>query len=93
MRLHILVAAVVIVASLLLHLGRTAEIAIVAVVALVLAMELANTAIEALVDLVAPERHPLARAAKDAAAGAVLVAAAAAVVVGVLVFWPGASQP
>ncbi|WP_316248056.1 diacylglycerol kinase family protein [Hymenobacter sp. BT491] len=50
--------------------------------------ELANTAIEALTDLVSPEYHPLAGKAKDVAAGAVLVAALGAVVVGALIFGP-----
>ncbi len=44
-------------------------------IAFVLAFEAMNTALEALVDLVSPERHALAKAAKDAAAGAVLIAA------------------
>jgi len=52
----------------------------------VLAMELVNTAVEAAVDLSCGGRlHPLAKIAKDAAAGAVLLAAAFAVVVGVVV--------
>jgi len=93
MRIHVAIAVVAIGASLALRLSRTAEVAIVLAVALVLALELANTAIEALVDLASPERHPLARAAKDAAAGAVLVAAAGALVVGVLAFWPGSLRP
>jgi diacylglycerol kinase (ATP) len=50
--------------------------------------ELANTAIEALTDLVSPEYHPLAGKAKDVAAGAVLMAAVAALVVGLLIFGP-----
>ena len=50
--------------------------------------ELANTAIEALTDLVSPEYHPLAGKAKDVAAGAVLMAAIAALVVGLLIFGP-----
>lgn len=91
MRIHLVVGAVVIAASLVLRLGRAAEIAIIGAIALVLAIELANTAIEALVDLLSPEIRPLARAAKDAAAGAVLVAAIGAAIVGALVFWPGAS--
>lgn len=60
-------------------------------IALVLAFEAMNTALEALVDLVSPERHALAKAAKDAAAGAVLIAALGALAVGsllVLAFWP-----
>ena len=53
--------------------------------ALVLSLELLNTALEAVVDLASPELHPLAKVAKDAAAGAVLVASAGALLVGVVV--------
>lgn len=56
-------------------------------IAVVLAFEVMNTALEALVDLVSPQIHPLAKAAKDAAAGAVLIAAGGAVVVGGFLVW------
>lgn len=49
--------------------------------ALVLSLELVNTALEATVDLVSPDRHPLAKVAKDAAAAAVLIASAGALLV------------
>ena len=52
----------------------------------VISAELINTAIEAAVDLCSPEQHRLAKIAKDAAAGAVLVTAIFAVAVGVLLF-------
>lgn len=55
---------------------------------LVLGLELVNSAVEALVDLVEPSVHPTAAAAKDLAAAAVLVAAGAALLVGVLVIGP-----
>ena len=56
---------------------------------MVLVLELMNTAVEATVDLVVGERHhPLAKVAKDTAAGAVLLMAAFAVVVGLLIFVP-----
>lgn len=55
---------------------------------LVLASEIMNTAVEAAVDLTTSEIHPLARQAKDAAAGAVLCAAVTAVLVGVCLFGP-----
>jgi len=55
---------------------------------LVLALELVNSAVEGLVDLVHPDRHVLAAAVKDMAAGAVLVAAGAALVVGLVVIGP-----
>ena len=56
--------------------------------ALVLALELVNTALEAVVDLISPESHPLAKVAKDAAAAAVLLASCGALVVGLSVLGP-----
>lgn len=55
---------------------------------LIMALELVNTAVEAVVDLVTEERKPLAKLAKDTAAGAVLIAALMAAAVGVLIFLP-----
>ena len=55
---------------------------------LVMALELVNTAIEAVVDLVTSEYRPLAKVAKDTAAGAVLIAAIMAVVSGLIIFVP-----
>ena len=52
--------------------------------AMVLALELVNTALERLADRLHPEVHPAIRAAKDSAAAAVLIAAATAAIVGVL---------
>ena len=54
----------------------------------VLTLEAVNTAIEAVVDLVSPQHHPLAGRAKDVAAGAVLLASLAACAVGGLIFLP-----
>lgn len=61
---------------------------ILLVSALVLSLELMNTAVEATLDRVAPERHPLVKLAKDTAAAAVLVASLFAVVIGVYVLGP-----
>lgn len=61
---------------------------VLAMTGLVLALELVNSAVEGLVDLVHPERHALAAAVKDLAAAAVLVAAAAALLVGLVVIGP-----
>ena len=55
---------------------------------LILALELVKTAVEATVDLFTEERKPLAKKAKDAAAGAVLIAAIFAAVIGILIFIP-----
>lgn len=61
---------------------------LVVTIGLVLVLEMLNTVVEAVVDLASPEIHPLARTAKDAAAGAVLVASIGAVLVGVLLLGP-----
>ena len=55
---------------------------------LVISCELINTAIEATVDLVTEEYHPLAKVAKDTAAAAVFVFAIVAVIVGIIIFGP-----
>jgi diacylglycerol kinase (ATP) len=89
MRLHLVAAALVLAATLYLRLQRPYVIGIVVTVAVVLAFELINTAIEALVDLATIEHHPLAKVAKDASAGAVLIVAFAAVIVGYLTFYEG----
>jgi diacylglycerol kinase (ATP) len=89
MRIHLVVAALVLTATLLLRLDRFYVIALIILIALVLALELVNTAIEAIVDLLTVAHHPLAKTAKDAAAGAVLIASAAAVAVGYLIFYQG----
>lgn len=53
-----------------------------------LALEMFNSAIERVVDLATSELHPLAKQAKDMAAGAVLVFAVASAIIGLLIFLP-----
>jgi diacylglycerol kinase (ATP) len=89
MRIHLVAAALVLVATMYLRLERAYVAILIIIVALVLAMELMNTAVEAVVDLMTVAHHPLAKIAKDAAAGAVLVVSMASVVVGYLVFYAG----
>ena len=55
---------------------------------MVISLELVNTAVEAVVDLVTEEKKPLAKIAKDTAAGAVLFTAVMAVVIGCIIFIP-----
>ena len=55
---------------------------------LIISLEMVNTAVEAVVDLVTRERRPLARYAKDTAAGAVLAASIFAAIVGIIIFAP-----
>lgn len=61
---------------------------IVLTTAVVFIAEFLNTAVEVTVDLASPQMHPLAKIAKDVAAGAVLIAALAAVLIGLLILGP-----
>ena len=83
-RIQVGLGAVAVVVFALLRAGVLAFAILALTIAFVLALESMNTALEALVDLVSPERSALAKAAKDAAAGAVLIAALGAVAVGIL---------
>lgn len=87
MKIHIAAAVICFTAAALLHLDRIRWLFLITAVAAVFIAELVNTAVETVVDLVSPGEHPLARTAKDTAAGASLVAAVFAVAVGLLVFW------
>ena len=61
--------------------------ALIVLIALVIATELINTAVERVCNAVTREKNPLIQIAKDAAAGAVLISAIAAVAVAVIFFW------
>jgi diacylglycerol kinase len=63
-------------------------LSLIAAIALVLCTEALNTALERTVDLLEPERHPLARDAKDLGAAGVLIASLFALIVGLIVFVP-----
>jgi diacylglycerol kinase len=88
MQIHVVIAVIVLFAAWWLRIPRGDVLLVFFSIALVLALELVNTAIEAAVDLATSKVHPLAKIAKDASAGAVLVAAVVAVVIGVAVFGP-----
>lgn len=88
MRYHFLFAVVFLVGCAWLPIDRYGFLALTLAVLLILFAEMINTAMEALVDLVSPETHPVAKIVKDVAAGAVLLAAAGAFVVGYVVLSP-----
>ncbi len=88
MRRHTAAALLVFALVLVLPLAPWQIIAVLIVTVLVFVVELVNTAIELLVDLVKPQFHETARDVKDVSAGAVLLMVAAAVLVGLLIFGP-----
>lgn len=87
-RIHIAIGLLAILAGLVLGLSWVEWAIVVILVVVVLAAEMVNTMVEALVDLVTEEYHPLAKVSKDVAAGVVLLSAIGAAVVGVLIFLP-----
>lgn len=87
LRIHLVAAAYMLFLSRLYRLDSLRLLIVGAAIAMVLSLELVNTAIEKSADIKAPEYHPLAGAAKDVAAAAVLVSAVFSVFVGFIIFW------
>lgn len=88
MKLHLLAASIVILAAFMTGISVLEWFVIIVLIAGMVALEMLNTAIERVVDLASPETHPLAKEAKDIAAGAVLVFAVASAIIGLLIFLP-----
>jgi diacylglycerol kinase (ATP) len=86
MRIHFLIAAGVLIAALAFDVEKLELIALLIAISFVLVAEMINTAVEAAVDVASTSFDPLAKLAKDIAAGAVLISAVNAVAVGYLVF-------
>lgn len=86
MRIHFAMAILAIVLSFVLDISRGERTAVILSISTVMGAELINTSIEALVDLVTEDFKPLAKIAKDTAAGAVLITAVGAFLVGIVVF-------
>jgi len=70
----------------MLHFDTIRWVAVILTIGFVLAAELFNTCLEHVVDLIMPDTHPLARAAKHAGAAAVLAASIAAAAVGIVLY-------
>jgi len=85
MRWHFAAALVVLTAALMVRVSPVEFMLIALAVSFVLFAELLNTAIEVVVDMISPQFHPMAKIAKDVAAGAVLVAAFGTAILGYLV--------
>lgn len=88
MKIHCVMAVLVVAAGVILRLSLVEWCICLGLFGLVMALELVNTAVEAVVDLVTGEYHPLAKIAKDTAAGAVLIAAIMAAAAGLIIFVP-----
>lgn len=88
LKIHLLAALAVIIASIFLQISKTEWLIITLTIGFVISVELTNTAIEEIVDSFTDEVHPSAKKAKDIAAAAVLVASITAVIIGIVIFLP-----
>ncbi len=88
MFIHITMLCFVIIFGLILHISAMEWIICIILCGLVIATELINTSIEAVVDLTCPKIHPLAKIAKDTASAAVFVFAITAAIAGLIIFLP-----
>lgn len=86
LKLFLVIAIVVIAFAFYLKVSETDWIRLLICISLVLCLELVNSAIEKLCDLVMPEKHPKIKYIKDVMAGAVLLACFFAAIIGVIVF-------
>ena len=87
-RIHTIIAILVLLASFLLGLTKSEKIIVFLVIVLVIVSEMINTAIEEMIDLITNEHREEAKRAKDAAAGMVLVTSIGALIVGIVIFAP-----
>ena len=85
---HLVAVVSVCIAGYFFKISTSEWLAVILCFIAVIALEAMNSAIEYVVDLASPEFHPLAKKAKDMAAGAVLLAAIGTVVIAAIIFLP-----
>lgn len=88
MTIHVIFSITVILFGIFLKISYFEWLIIFILFGLVMATELLNTSIEAVVDLISPQKHPLAKIAKDTASAAVFVFSIVALISGLMIFIP-----
>lgn len=86
-QIHVSISFIMLIVGMLLGFTTFEWVLLLFLLGGMLSLELINTALEHVVDLITPDYHPHAKAAKDAAAGAVLVYAFLSVIIGVIIIW------
>ncbi|WP_130806632.1 diacylglycerol kinase [Senegalia massiliensis] len=87
MRIHFFVMTLILILSLFFNFSKLELLSLFFAISLVIIAEMVNTAVEKTIDMFTSEFHPLAKIAKNVAAGAVLVAALNSIMVGYLLFF------
>lgn len=85
---HFVIATLTVILGFVVKLSKIEWFFVIILIALVIATEFVNTAIEAVIDMVMPDMHPLAKIAKDTASAAVLTVAIAALIIGLIIYIP-----
>ena len=85
-KIQLTIAIAAIALGFIFHINRGEWCIILLCIALVLSLEITNTALEHLVDLVSPDYHEKAGKIKDLAAGAVLIASIISAIIGLIIF-------
>ena len=87
MKIHLIAALGVLIVSFFFDITKYEFLILAVTITMVITAELINTAVEATIDMTTNYYHPLAKIAKNAAAGGVLIAAINALLVGYIIFW------
>lgn len=87
-KIHLFATIMVVIFGFILNISYLEWLICLLLFGLITSLELVNTSLEAVVDLATQERKPLAKKAKDAAAGAVLYSSIIAAIIGGIIFFP-----
>jgi len=87
-RIHLFTACCVVIAGIIFHISTKEWIVVIYCIGWVFVLEMINSVIENLADLISEENNPTIKKLKDLSAGAVLVAAIASAVIGLFIFLP-----
>jgi len=87
-QIQAVVAILVIVAGFVLEISKQEWLWLILCFAMVIALEMVNTAIETLANRLHPDHHPAIKIVKDVAAGAVLWTSLMSAIIGLIIFWP-----
>lgn len=87
-KIHLAISVIVLATGFTFQIVATEWVAILLCIALVIGLEMLNSALEKLSDLVEPNYHPTIKVIKDVSAAAVVLAAIISVVIGIIIFLP-----
>ena len=88
MKIHFMLSFVVLIFAFIFKISAYEAIALVLVISFVVAMEMINTVLERVMDIIKPRMHPYAKHVKDMLAAVVLIGAFASALVGLIIFLP-----